>query len=154
MHYTHTHRDTAPPHKVDIMLTLLTPRAPFYISDAANDSFRELVVVLAVRGGVTGRWNRNIGHERLVLEPHAYSVQPPLGQCHDHATVTFTMHCQQAAEQESVIARLEGQIASAITREARTCDTLTLNTISPWILESDPVQLSRLLRATPSRAQA
>ena len=58
-----------PPQKLDI-LTLLA--APFYGDGAANDSFRELVVVLAVRGGVMGRWNRNIDHERRVPEAHAY----------------------------------------------------------------------------------
>ena len=63
--------------KLDI-LTLLAPRAPFYVSGAPSDIFRELLGVLGVRGGVVGLWNRNIGHERLVPEPHAYSVHPPV----------------------------------------------------------------------------
>ena len=50
----------------------MAPRASVYVSGAANDSVRELVVVLAVRAGVMGRWNRNVGHERLIPEPHAY----------------------------------------------------------------------------------
>ena len=59
-------------------MTALAPRAPFYVSDAANDSFREFVDMLAVHEGVMGRWNRNIGHERPVTEPRDGSVQPPL----------------------------------------------------------------------------
>ena len=34
--------------------------------------------MLAVHEGVMGRWNRNIGHERPVTEPHDDSVQPPV----------------------------------------------------------------------------
>ena len=33
------------------------------------------MVVLAVRGGVMGRWNRNIGRERLVPEPWHTLIQ-------------------------------------------------------------------------------
>ena len=65
------------PQKLDI-LTLLAPRASFYVSGAPSDSFRELLGVLGVRGGVVGLWNRDIDHERLIPEPHAYSVHPPV----------------------------------------------------------------------------
>ena len=40
--------------------------------------------MLAVRGGrrVMGRWNHNIGHERIVPEPHACLLYPPVMTVH------------------------------------------------------------------------
>ena len=71
LNYTHTHWDTAPPRRFDF----IRAEGPFYVYGATNDSFRELVIVLAVRGGVMGRWNRNIGHERRATDTHDVSIQ-------------------------------------------------------------------------------